>query len=292
MNAFNTINLAGAIIITSTSFAKELGVPQDKWVFPLGGAGTKDCDDFWKRPNFNTSPSISRSLDAALASSQTSKSDIDLFDFYSCFPIVPKMASYHLGLPIVNGKRPSTLLGGLTSFGGAGNNYSMHALTEMTRALREGKGKKGLVLANGGVLSYQYVVVLGKEPRKQGGAYPENVLPKEITDVPAPEIVTEPEGMAIIEVYPSLCQIWKQKADQCIQTYTVEFNRDGTPLRGYVVGKLKSTGKRFLANSGDEKTLRRLTNSDDEVVGLVGWVRRDTERKGRNLFTFEERPRL
>lgn len=43
-----------------------------------------------------------------------------------CFPIVPKLASLHLGIPIYGGKRPTTLLGGLTSFGGAGNNYSMH----------------------------------------------------------------------------------------------------------------------------------------------------------------------
>lgn len=44
----------------------------------------------------------------------------------SCFPIVPKIACDHLGLPIVNPPKPFTLLGGLTSFGGAGNNYSMH----------------------------------------------------------------------------------------------------------------------------------------------------------------------
>ena len=44
----------------------------------------------------------------------------------SCFPIVPKLASLHLGIPVYGGKRPTTLLGGLTSFGGAGNNYSMH----------------------------------------------------------------------------------------------------------------------------------------------------------------------
>lgn len=44
----------------------------------------------------------------------------------SCFPIVPKLACYHLGLPIINPPKPITLLGGLTSFGGAGNNYAMH----------------------------------------------------------------------------------------------------------------------------------------------------------------------
>lgn len=44
----------------------------------------------------------------------------------SCFPIVPKFACHYLGLPYTGGMKPTTLLGGLTSFGGAGNDYSMH----------------------------------------------------------------------------------------------------------------------------------------------------------------------
>jgi hypothetical protein len=42
---------------------------------------------------------------------------------------VPKLACYHLKIPLIGGKRPISLLGGLTSFGGAGNNYSMHVCT-------------------------------------------------------------------------------------------------------------------------------------------------------------------
>ena len=61
MNAFNTVNLAAAILITSTSCATRLGVPPSKWIYPLGGAGTRDADEFWQRPNFYSSPSISRS---------------------------------------------------------------------------------------------------------------------------------------------------------------------------------------------------------------------------------------
>jgi hypothetical protein len=42
MNAFNNINLAGACLLTSTEYAKELGIPEEKWIYPLGGAGTSD----------------------------------------------------------------------------------------------------------------------------------------------------------------------------------------------------------------------------------------------------------
>lgn len=37
----------------------------------------------WERPNYYSSPAISRSLDAGLDVSGLTKNDIDLFDFYS-----------------------------------------------------------------------------------------------------------------------------------------------------------------------------------------------------------------
>jgi hypothetical protein len=200
MNAFNTVNLAAACIVTSTSYARELGIPESKWVYPLSGAGASDAPRFWNRPNFYTSPCISRSLDAALSLAQASVSDIDLIDIYSCFPIVPKLAAQHLGLPITGGKKSLTILGGLTSFGGAGNNYSMHALNAMTRAIRAGKGRKGLVLCNGGVMSYQHVVVLSKVPRTSGVYPQESSLSHDSTNLAAPDIDERPEGGAEVEV--------------------------------------------------------------------------------------------
>lgn len=103
MNAFNNINLAGSCILTSIEYAEELGIPESKWVYPLGGAGTQDSDDcrctvtfvhyhrvaddhvhaVWERPNYHSSPSISRSLDACLEVSGLAKEQISLFDFYS-----------------------------------------------------------------------------------------------------------------------------------------------------------------------------------------------------------------
>lgn len=45
MNAFNTVNLAGACILTSTTYAEELGIPKTKWIYALGGAGTQDSNN-------------------------------------------------------------------------------------------------------------------------------------------------------------------------------------------------------------------------------------------------------
>ena len=201
MNAFNTVNCSAACIMTSADHARELGIPSEKWIYPLGGAGTSDSHDYWLRPEYWWSPCISRSLDAALDVSNVDKEDIDLYDIYSCFPIVPKLAAHHLDLPIIGGEKSLTLLGGLTSFGGAGNNYSMHAITEMVRQLRAGKGKTGLVLANGGWVTYQHVLLMSRSPRHDGLPYPdEDPLPKSVTDVQVPHIVEQANGEAIIEV--------------------------------------------------------------------------------------------
>lgn len=274
MNAFNNVNLAASCLLTSTEYARHLGIPESKWIYPLGGAGTQDSDNFWERPNFHSSPAVSRSLDACLEVSDLAKEEVDLFDFYSCFPIVPKLACQHIGLPFKNPSRPITLLGGLTSFGGAGNNYSMHALTAMVRELRRGPGHNGLILANGGVLTYQHAICLSTRPRRDGSAYPDkNPLPSHVTDISIPKITVQAEeGEALIE------------------TYTVEFNRSGAPAKGFIVGRLTRSNDRFVANTGNTKTLQQLSSGNSEPIGRVGWVKRSNE--GGNLFTFEQSAKL
>jgi hypothetical protein len=47
MNAFNNINLAGACLLTSTETARKFGILEDRWIYPLGGAGTRDAYSCW-----------------------------------------------------------------------------------------------------------------------------------------------------------------------------------------------------------------------------------------------------
>jgi hypothetical protein len=79
----------------------------------------------------------------------------------------------------------------------------MQAITEMVRKLRKGESRNGLVLANGGMVTYQYVVCLSSSPRKD--PYPDkNPLPDMLNDVPAPPIDSQAEGEATIEVSLSI----------------------------------------------------------------------------------------
>lgn len=71
----------------------------------------------------------------------------------------------------------------------------------MTRKLRAGNGTNGLVLANGGVLTYQHVVCLSSQPRADGQAYPaRNPLPSKLENDTVPMIDETAEGEAVIEV--------------------------------------------------------------------------------------------
>ena len=70
----------------------------------------------------------------------------------------------------------------------------------MTRRLRAGKGKNGLVLANGGVLTYQHVLILSSVPRADGLSYPDKTPLPEILAGDIPLVDETAEGEATIEV--------------------------------------------------------------------------------------------
>ena len=71
----------------------------------------------------------------------------------------------------------------------------------MARKLRAGNGTHGLVLANGGVLTYQHVICLSSRPRADGQHYPaRNPLPPVFENNTIPTIDEVAEGEAIIEV--------------------------------------------------------------------------------------------
>ncbi|VTO91863.1 unnamed protein product [Fusarium graminearum] len=271
MNAFNGVNLAAACIITSTEHATKLGIPREKWVYVTGGAGSNDSSDFWERSNYYSSPAIEYSIDNALKAAGLEKDEVDCFDLYSCFPIVPKIACKHVGLDLLNPKKPITLLGGLTSFGGAGNNYSLHAIAEMVRVIRKGKYQNGLVLANGGVLSWQHAICLSAKPKRNGSAYEAQAVLDNGQTSQGPTFTAQAQGEAIIE------------------TYTVDHDRSG-PKLGHIIGRLVETGDRFIANHGDEMTLSALVSTSSELIGMKGFV--EVGPNGRNVFTVDPSVKL
>lgn len=104
MNAFNTVNMAAACLLTSAGYARHIGISEDKWIYVLGGAGTEEsrkCKEssrpsphvmpiwltssilVWERPCYFSSAAISRSIDEGLRVSGLRADEIDVYDFYS-----------------------------------------------------------------------------------------------------------------------------------------------------------------------------------------------------------------
>lgn len=241
--ARDQVNQAAAVLMTSVETARQLGIPEEKWVFLQGQADLREADLF-QRADLGEAPSAPAAVNHALDVAETSLDDIDFFDFYSCFPIAVANITETLGLSPED-PRGLTLTGGLPYFGGAGNNYSTHAIAEAVNRVRERPGSRALVSANGGLLSKTSVGIYSTTPsplRPDDSAS----LQREIDAAPAPETVAHPNGWATIE------------------TYTVNYTRKGDI--GIVIGRL-ADGRRFLSQvaKGDDELMAALADDEQQI---------------------------
>lgn len=263
MNAFGAVDQASAVIVTSLARARELGVPEGQIVHVWGGAGASDSRDVLGRVAYDRAPAMAASLDATLQQAGVAIEDVDVLDLYSCFPVVPKLAAVHLG--IQDSERDLTATGGLSAFGGPGNEYSLHAIVAVTDRIRL-QGGLGLVYGNGEFVTKHHALLISSEAHPDG--YVGRTGPLTDFDTQAPPLVETAEGPAVVE------------------TFTVDFDREGGPYLGIVIGRLPG-GERFLSNvlSDDPASLWALVDPGSEPIGRAGYVRNDG--KGRNLFSFE-----
>ncbi|KAA9157317.1 acetyl-CoA acetyltransferase [Amycolatopsis acidicola] len=255
MNATAKVDQAAALLVASVAEADRLGVPESKRIHVWSAASDSDCEDVLERPTFGASAGMARALDGALGGAELS--DVDVLDLYSCFPVVPKLASLHLKVT----DRRLSATGGLTSFGGPHNNYSSHALVAVTRELRR-SGGTGLVYANGEYVTKHSAVVLSGTARPEGF-------------VAAPGIGT-PQTIAVDDRYAG---------DAVVETFTVEYDREANPARGYVVASLpdgRRTGVRVSKKDG--YTLGELVSENADPIGRRGRI---TEADGRRTFALE-----
>ena len=128
-----------------------MGVPESKWVHIHAITSATELK-LLERPDLARNPASIASVESALELAGTQLDAIEILDFYSCFAIPVFNQCDHFGLS-ANDPRGLTLTGGLPFFGGAGNNYSAHAICEAVDRVRAAPGKTALVGANGGWMS-------------------------------------------------------------------------------------------------------------------------------------------
>ncbi len=216
-------NQGAAVLMASVGVARELGLDGRRWVYLHGGADARERTPM-ARADLSAGPASVLAARRALEAAGVSQDRIDLFDLYSCFPIAVFNVRDGLGLA-PDDPRPLTVTGGLPYFGGAGNNYSMHAIAAMVRALRARPGDFGLVAANGGYLS-KYSVGVYSTTYAPWRPFDSRPLQAQIDSWSAPPIGPG-AGAGTLETY--------------IIDYAAE------PPRGVVIGRLAEGGARFVA---------------------------------------------
>ena len=240
MVAREQVNLGAAVLLTTVGAARELGVPQEKWVYLHGYAHAAE-PMVMARQDLGKAPAMALTYQRALACAGVEVDQIRYMDIYSCFPIAVFTAIEALGISPTD-PRGLTLTGGLPYFGGPGNNYSMHGIVELAARLRADRGALGMVGANGGLLSTHAVGIYSTAPRPWHTC-DSGDLQAQVDAMTPPAFTDTPQG-------------WGQ-----VETYTVLYDKAG-PTHVVVVGRLEATNQRFLALAGDPDATRRFIDQD------------------------------
>ncbi len=234
--ARDMVNQGAAALLMSVARARELGVPEHRWVF-LHGAADVTAATLLERPTLDDARASVLAVREALAAARVGLDAVAHLDLYSCFPVAVSTICDGLDLA-ENDPRGLTVTGGLPYFGGPGNNYSLHAIAGTADRCRAEPGSFGLVGANGGVLSKYSVGIYSTRP--VAFTPPTGEAQREVDGWPAHPFTERADGPATVE------------------TWTVGYG--GRGATGIVVGRLDATGERFLATTdpGDEATLTLL----------------------------------
>ena len=242
--AQDAVNQGAAVIVTTTGRAAAMGIDPAKWVYLHGYADATDAPVL-QRPDLSRSRAMESSIAGALKSAGKAARDMAHIDLYSCFPCAVLLAAEALG--IVPESQPLTVsaltvTGGLPFFGGAGNNYTLHAIATMVERLRADPAGFGLIVATGGFLSKQAAGVYSATPPAQWTPVSSAALQQRLnaSDL-APPLAEDATGM--------------------VESYTVTMAK-GQPSGGYVVAMTRKGRILGRVRSSDAALLDMLRATD------------------------------
>ncbi len=229
MNSFPTVDLGAALLVTSLEAAREAGLA-DQCIFPWAGATNIEVPPV-SRPHLGHSQGLRAAARAIFTATGLSLDDMDTIDIYSCFPVAVEVGAAEIGLAL-DDPRGLTMTGGMSFFGGPGNNYTSHGIACSALRLRE-TGRFAYVSGNGGVLSKHSVGIYSSEPPANGFQRPDTSAEQKAIDEAAIPATSQAEGRAQVA------------------GGTVVYDRNGTVTSAPVIATLED-GQRVVANAEPE----------------------------------------
>ncbi len=244
-----TADLGAAILMSTARYAAKLQGGAGKVAYFLGGGYARDRQRFLiEKSAYTKSPALAAAARKAQNRAEVPISEVEAFDLYSCFPCAVTIARHELGIA-ENDRRPLTQTGGLGFFGGPGSNFALHGIATMAENIAAGRYRSGLTTAIGWFMHKYAVGLYGAQPNTANFEFPDR----------------EDDAQPLAGAAPMPCAEAAQ-GEGVIDTYTVLYARDHTPVRSILYGRLLD-GRRFVANGlADTETFTRLTG--ENAVGL------------------------
>lgn len=232
------VDMGAAVVIASVEASRRCGVPDEHLVFPLSGAYAKE--QWFVSERLELSQSLAMAACARALGCAGGAEGLELLDLYSCFPCAVQLACDALGIDVLD-PRGTTVTGGMTYFGGPGNNYVAHSIATMAQRLRAAPGATGLVTGLGWYASTH-----------AWGTY--STVPA-ATGFRAVDVQAEVDAVELRAVEPTF------EGDGELEAYTVGVERDGTPTR-LVASVRTPRGARRLLGADDPELAREVLDAD------------------------------
>lgn len=245
------VDQAAGLIFCSLAKARALGIPEERYVYPLAGTESNLMIDLSARAEMHRCPGIEIAGKRALELAGRSIDEVQHLDLYSCFPASVQLFARELGIGL---DRPLTVTGGMRFAGGPLNNYVLQAVARMAEVLREDPGSTGLVTTVSGFLTKQGVGIWSTEPPERSFGYAD-VTSDVAKATETRNLVPAPVGLAHVAGYTVLYL-------------------GPTPAKVIAVCDLPN-GDRTVASSDDQELARAMT--EQEWVGREVAIGADSE---------------
>ncbi len=225
------VDQASALIFCSVGKARQLGIDEQQWVFPLASTEANFMSMVAARKQLHRSPGFYHAGKRALALSSKTPEQIDFMELYSCFPSSVRVQLEEMGL---DASKDLSVTGAMTFGGGPLNNFVLQATVKMAEKLRAEPGKTGMVTCVSGMLTKQGVGIWSTSPN-DGGFQFADVSSDVAEDCQLCELVGDYQGTATVVGYTVL--------------YSAE-----TPTRGIAIADLPN-GNRTVVFSENADTM-------------------------------------
>jgi acetyl-CoA C-acetyltransferase len=241
MCSFPTIDLAAAVLVTSTELADRLGVAASQRVHPWAVTCASEAGPPSTWRDVHHAEALTQAVRRALGNAAVTPDELVGFDLYSCFPAAVQLAVAAFGLA-PGDPRPLTQTGGLPYFGGPGASYSLHGVACMVERVRAEAGTIGAVVGVGGTCHDFAVGLYSTEGPRRAGTFEEATDVKEALAEVARPIARQATGEATVDAM------------------TVLHERDAGPVAAPIIARLPD-GSRVGARAADPELAAALSGT-------------------------------